>query len=69
MFKSGVIGIFQFALVHYFTKVGSGEYYLDDLEQTDCQAENIKNRKALNESSVSIVLMSSSMYSLQISPI
>jgi hypothetical protein len=33
----------------------NSEYYLDDLEQTDCQAENIKNRKALNESSVSIL--------------
>jgi hypothetical protein len=42
----------QFALVHYFTKVGSGEYYLDDLEVTDCQAQNIKNRKKLVDSGV-----------------
>ena len=43
---------FQFALVHYFTKVGSGEYYLEDLEETDCMATKIKNRKNLIESSV-----------------
>jgi hypothetical protein len=47
---------FQFALVHYFTKVGSGEYYLEDLEETDCMAAKIKNRKNLIESSVSLLI-------------
>jgi hypothetical protein len=42
----------QFALVHYFTKVGAGEYYLEDLEETDCMAQKIKNRKLLAESSL-----------------
>ena len=38
---------FQFALVHYFTKVGAGEYYLQELEETVCMEEErrkIKNR-------------------------
>ena len=26
----------QFGLVHYFTKVGSGEYYLEELEDEPC---------------------------------
>jgi hypothetical protein len=39
--------------VHYFTKLGAGEYYLEDLEETDCMAEKLKNRKHLTESSVS----------------
>ena len=38
--------------MHYFTKVGSGEYYLDDLDETDCMAAKIKSRKLLAESSV-----------------
>ena len=29
----------QFALVHYFTKLGAGEYYLEELEETVCVAE------------------------------
>lgn len=29
----------QFALVHYFTKVGAGEYYLEELEETTCLLE------------------------------
>ena len=31
--------ILQFALVHYFTKVGAGEYYLEELEETICEKE------------------------------
>ena len=27
---------FQFGIVHYFTKVGSGEYYLEELEDEPC---------------------------------
>ena len=30
---------FQFALVHYFTKLGAGEYYLEELEETICELE------------------------------
>ncbi len=30
---------FQFAFVHYFTKVGAGEYYLEELEETICALE------------------------------
>ena len=30
---------FQFALVHYFTKLGAGEYYLEELEETICAKE------------------------------
>ncbi len=29
----------QFALVHFFTKVGGGEYYLEELEETVCLHE------------------------------
>ena len=29
----------QFALVHHFTKLGAGEYYLEELEETVCAAE------------------------------
>lgn len=29
----------QFALVHYFTKLGAGEYYLEELEETICELE------------------------------
>ena len=29
----------QFALVHYFTKLGAGEYYLEELEETICAKE------------------------------
>ena len=36
---------FQFALVHYFTKVGAGEYYLQELEETICMAEERRRRK------------------------
>ena len=31
--------LLQFALVHYFTKVGAGEYYLEELEETICEKE------------------------------
>ena len=34
-----VFFFFQFALVHYYTKVGGGEYYLEDLEETNCLYE------------------------------
>ena len=37
--------IFQFALVHYFTKVGAGEYYLEELEETICMAEEKLKQK------------------------
>ncbi|XP_071744347.1 gamma-aminobutyric acid receptor subunit alpha-6 isoform X2 [Lepeophtheirus salmonis] len=33
--------VVQFGLVHYFTKVGAGEYYLEELEETTCLVENI----------------------------
>ena len=29
----------QFGLVHYFTKIGAGEYYLEELEETVCEVE------------------------------
>ena len=29
----------QFGMVHYFTKVGAGEYYLEELEETVCEVE------------------------------
>ena len=38
---------FQFALVHYFTKVGAGEYYLQELEETVCMEEERRRRKSL----------------------
>ena len=39
---------FQFALVHYFTKVGAGEYYLEELEETICMAEErLRQRRRL----------------------
>ena len=31
--------VVQFALVHFFTKVGGGEYYLEELEETLCLHE------------------------------
>ena len=34
-----IYAIFQFALVHYFTKLGAGEYYLEELEETICAKE------------------------------
>merc|ERR1719361_2742479 len=37
--------VVQFALVHYFTKVGAGEYYLQELEETICMAEERRRRK------------------------
>ena len=40
--------IFQFALVHYFTKVGAGEYYLEELEETVCMAEEKLKQKRNN---------------------
>ena len=39
VFLKGVgklINYFQFGIVHYFTKVGSGEYYLEELENEPC---------------------------------
>ncbi len=39
---------FQFGLVHYFTKIGSGEYYLEELEETVC-AVDARKRKALEK--------------------
>ncbi len=37
---------FQFALVHYYTKIGAGEYYLEELEETVCHAEEkLKERQ------------------------
>ena len=40
--------LFQFALVHYFTKVGAGEYYLEELEETVCMAEEKLKQKRQN---------------------
>ena len=38
--------LLQFALVHYFTKLGAGEYYLEELEETICMAEQrIKQKR------------------------
>ena len=38
--------LLQFALVHYFTKLGAGEYYLEELEETICMAElRIKEKR------------------------
>ena len=41
---------FQFALVHHFTKLGAGEYYLEELEETECAAE--KRLKGIGNSLV-----------------
>ncbi|XP_059079847.1 gamma-aminobutyric acid receptor subunit alpha-3-like [Tigriopus californicus] len=38
-FMSIFATVTQFAVVHYFTKVGSGEYYLEELEETFCALE------------------------------
>ena len=40
---------FQFALVHYFTKLGAGEYYLEELEETICMAEERQKQKRLRQ--------------------
>ena len=40
--------LFQFALVHYFTKLGAGEYYLEELEETVCMAEEKLKEKRQN---------------------
>ena len=38
-FMSIFTTVVQFALVHFFTKVGGGEYYLEELEETVCLQE------------------------------
>merc|ERR1711953_1110040 len=40
--------VVQFALVHYFTKLGAGEYYLEELEETICMAEERLKEKRQN---------------------
>ena len=41
--------VFQFGIVHYFTKVGSGEYYLEELEDEPCPLVNIQKKFSLNQ--------------------
>jgi len=52
--------VVQFGVVHYFTKVGSGEYYLEELEDEPCpmaerrkweRKENWKMLRGMSESS------------------
>ena len=42
--------LLQFALVHYFTKLGAGEYYLEELEETICMAEQRMRMKCMSSS-------------------
>ena len=35
-------------MVHYFTKLGAGEYYLEELEETVCMAEEKLKEKRQN---------------------
>ena len=42
-----IVFYLQFALVHYFTKVGAGEYYLEELEEIICMEEERRRRQKL----------------------
>merc|ERR1719458_975844 len=41
--------VVQFGVVHYFTKVGSGEYYLEELEDEPCPLAVARKRELLEE--------------------
>ena len=38
----------QFGLVHHFTKLGSGEYYLEELENEICRMNEKQEKKSEN---------------------
>ena len=47
----------QFGLVHHFTKLGSGEYYLEELENEICRKRELRReRKDIRKSSATYSL-------------
>ena len=45
--------IFKFGLVHHFTKLGSGEYYLEELENEICRLSSERKRRKPSFTSLS----------------
>merc|ERR1719422_2630624 len=56
--------VVQFGIVHYFTKVGSGEYYLEELEDEPCPRAEARKREKEYRDGEWLPLTSSSSYNI-----